>query len=683
MNSKNYLTGLTIDSDLATPDKVNYSLPSWPPPMNFPVVIDSDNNVVSRISDSTWDLSLWARKPCKINFYDHPEIKAPKRISVENAYIFRLILAWWLWGPNSVQTPATLTARHNQILPVFILCSDNKICVTDLHKFPAVWEKLYNGIPRSRAEPALMLFHTLLEQREQLGFTILDRECLRRLEASLPAHNSRQTPYIPPRIWNYQICRLKECIDDYLRHKEQIKECFDYCLNYYVAFYGDWSLVFQPSSTRRLDQSTPFSSRRDNKQKCAFPIQTFQEVATRFGIFELLKRWTNSRRASPLSVSSLAAYFTLTSRASIAYVMNFSLMRIEEAWRLRANCLIEETDPILGDILIIVGETTKTIDDNDARWVVSPGCKDALEAASTIAKLRAFAASLHPGLIISNEDLENPYLSIRSYEPWAGSKNQLLPASILQIYPDYKSFQEDYHKLFNSNELLITENDLITARLINPDLDLNIFQTGKVWRLSWHQLRRTGAVNMQASGLIRDSSVQYQLKHSTRAMSRYYGQGHTALSLNNETRVLYLRTMYEVLAKELASLFSDRFISPYGDERKEDILKTIDPNDLKKLAKQARKGEVPVRDTLLGVCTMRGACEYGGIDNIARCAGGNGGSPCAHALYDQEKESTINDLKLIVTTRLKSAPAGSPYRESLEAQLKAAENFLNVITREA
>lgn len=681
MNSRSYLTGLAINTDLSKPDKANYSLPSWPPPMDFPVVIDSDNNVVSRISHSTWDLSLWARKSCKISFYDEPNRVDTKRISTENAYIFRLIVAWWLWGLNSVQTPATLKARHNQILPVFIICSENNISVTELHKFPAVWEKLYYGIPRSRAEPALMLFHTLLEQRDQIGFTILNRECLRRLEASLPAHQARQTPYIPPRIWNYQICRLKECIDDFHRHKEQIKECFHYCLEHYKAFYGDWSSVYKSSSVRRSDQSTPFCSRRDNRRKCNLPIQTFYQVATRFGIIELLERWTNDRKNQPLHVSSLAALFTLVSRASLAYVINFSLMRIEEAWRLRANCLIEESDPILENILIVEGETTKTINENDARWIVSPGCKKALEIASTIAKLRAYAASLNPDLTISNEDLTNPYLSIRSYEPWGNSKNQLLPASILQIYPSYKMLHEDYHKLFNRNELRITEKDLVVARLINPDLDLNLFSTGRVWTLTWHQLRRTGAVNMQSTGLIRDSSVQYQLKHSTRAMSRYYGQGHASLTLNNETRTLYLRTMYEVLAKELASLFTERFVSPYGNERKGDILKTIHPSDLKNLAKEARRGDVSLRETLLGVCTMRGACEHGGIDNIARCAGGDGNACCAHALYDKDKEDTINDFKLIITSRLESAPARSPYREALEAQLKAAESYLNVINK--
>lgn len=682
MSSRNYLTGLAINSDFAQPGTTNYSLPSWPPPLDFPVVIDSDNNVVSRISDSTWDLSLWARKPCKISFHDDPLSPSAKRLSSENAYLLRLILAWWLWGPNSVQTPATLTARHNQILPVFTLCSDNKILATDLHKFPAVWDKLYMGIPRSRAEPGLVLFHTLLEQRDQIGFKIMDRECLRRLEASLPPHSARQTPYIPPRIWNYQICRLKECIDDYLNHKEQIKDCFNYCLEYYKTFYGNWSLVFNPSSTRRQDQSTPFSSYRDNSEKNFLPIKTFLEVATIFGIAKLLERWTNSRKNNLLPITSLASFLTLVSRASIAYIINFSLMRIEEAWRLRANCLIEEKDPILGDIFIVEGETTKTINDSDARWIISPWCKNALEAASAIATLRAHAASLNPRLIISKEELENPYLSIRSYEPWGNSKNRSLPISILQLYPSYKSFQEDYHKLFDKNDLRITNKDLVIARLINPDLDLNKFQSGQIWNLSWHQLRRTGAVNMQSSGLIRDASIQYQLKHSTRATTRYYGQGHSSLNLNQETRTLYLRTMYEVLAKELGSLFTTRFVSPYGDERKEDILKTIQPDDLKKLAKEARRGEVPLRETLLGVCTMRGACEYGGIDNIARCAGGDGNSSCAHALYDRDKENTINELKLLVTNRLDSAPPGSPYREALEAQLKAAENYLNVIAKQ-
>ncbi|MEX3937270.1 hypothetical protein AB4Y32_37005 [Paraburkholderia phymatum] len=74
--------------------------------------------------------------------------------------------------------------------------------------------------------------------------------------------------------------------------------------------------------------------------------------------------------------------------------------------------------------------------------------------------------------------------------------------------------------------LRITQQDRDLARLVTPTLDSGRFAVGKVWPLAWHQLRRTGTVNMQASGLVSDASLQFQLKHVSRAMSLYYGRGY-------------------------------------------------------------------------------------------------------------------------------------------------------------
>jgi hypothetical protein len=40
--------------------------------------------------------------------------------------------------------------------------------------------------------------------------------------------------------------------------------------------------------------------------------------------------------------------------------------------------------------------------------------------------------------------------------------------------------------------------------------------------------------------------------------------------------------------------------------------------DVKKLVAAAKSGQVAWRQTLLGICTRRSPCEYGGIDNIIR-----------------------------------------------------------------
>lgn len=204
---------------------------------------------------------------------------------------------------------------------------------------------------------------------------------------------------------------------------------------------------------------------------------------------------------------------------------------------------------------------------------------------------------------------------------------------------------------------------------------------GAVWPLAWHQLRRTGAVNMQASGLVSDASLQYQLKHVTRAMSLYYGQNHSQLRLEVRAHTLYVRTMYETLGRELQQLTSERFVSPHGQKRKAEIVRLISPEDAKKMIGLAKKGAVACRPIILGVCSSREPCPYGGIDNIAHCGGGDSADarPCPDVLYDSERLGAVDDLEHVLKERLATAQNGSPLMESLMAQQRSVESFRRVV----
>ena len=58
---------------------------------------------------------------------------------------------------------------------------------------------------------------------------------------------------------------------------------------------------------------------------------------------------------------------------------------------------------------------------------------------------------------------------------------------------------------------------------------------------------------MQASGLVSDASLQFQLKHVARAMSLYYGQNHSRVRLEEKAHTYYVRTMYETLGEAAAA----------------------------------------------------------------------------------------------------------------------------------
>ena len=92
------------------------------------------------------------------------------------------------------------------------------------------------------------------------------------------------------------------------------------------------------------------------------------------------------RKASP---RLLTQYFNALGLVGTAYLQCFSGMRIGEAMSLRSNCLSVEHDLLLGDIHILSGETTKTTQDDEARWLAAPTVSLAVEAMSTIARWRS------------------------------------------------------------------------------------------------------------------------------------------------------------------------------------------------------------------------------------------------------------------------------------------------------
>lgn len=680
------LANLRLVIDSPSVPQMTYDLrpPIWPPPRDFPIVLDANGTVVSHYGDSIWDLSLWANKPVIINFCDRRFGNKDPTITPDNADLLRQIVAWWMYGPKAVRSPITLRERFFAIRKLFFLCSRYNILASDLKRFPAVVDEFSHSLS-SAATEVFSLLYALYEQREQLGFILFDQDGLRRLEANLPEHEARQTPYIPPRIWSYQVNRLREFLDDFHSHKEKIEACYKFCLDAYAQNAGS---LAEACRVRRNRTSGPFWTNNEYTGARTGYIYygPFSQVAKRFGIDELLMRWVinpkGSNNKTVVSVRSLSTYFSMVGYVGLAYILNFSLMRVDEAWSLRADCLDIEHDAHFGPIYILRGRTSKTVQDDDACWPTSPSVKIAVDAMTYISRLRMVCAEANPDVPSTAEEINRPHLVVRAYEPWGpcGAEEFRKPLSIRAQHLTYlQVFDEAYPNLFDSEELRITQADLDIARLVTPTLNGDVFAIGKIWPLAWHQLRRTGAVNMQASGLVSDASLQYLLKHASRSMALYYGQGYSRVRLNDKAQAMYIRTMYEILGKEIANLFTDRFISPHGDKRKDEILKIVAPKDSRKLVELAALGKVSWRETLLGGCTKRGPCPYGGVDNVAHCGGGDGGPPCADVLYDREKAQELYQLKQVVSSRLLEAPDGSPYWKSLEAQLQAVENALNVI----
>lgn len=670
------LTELTIKvrTDLVTSKSPAYRPPSWPPPRDWAVVIDRNGSVVSRWGDPIWDLSPWIGKRVILEFGDgRVRLYTGKRawsIDTDNADLLRMLATWLIWGPRASPAVATINDAFKRLRAIITLCSRNGISAAALMRFPRVLEQLPAVMAPSSYETTIALLHRLYDAREALGFAIVDPGGLKRLAEVAPAHDRVQTPYIPPRIWLYQVTRLRECLTDFLAHREQLESCFRFCLDGYIKAHGSLQAALDPKRT--LEQN-PFNS-KSRVYQCSF-----LETAARFGLTDLLTKWIDRKHES-LTVEALSSYSTLVTWAGAVYIANFTLQRKEELASLRSNCLHWEQDEHLGRVPIICGETTKIDPDSDARWIASPSVQVAIDAMSAIARFRMICDRANTRFHPTKADEENPYLFSSATEPWGKDLGKECSYTTRKVVRHLDAILGNYPLLLDRERMRITVGDLEVARRLTPNLPEETFAVGKVWPLAWHQYRRTGAVNMFASGILSDSSMQQQMKHSTRLMSLYYGRNHGSLALSKDVEAAVLTAMYQSQAAMIKSAVStDRFVAA-SSERKEPLMNLVSAKDMKELIAMAKKGTIAFRETYLGGCMKGGVCEYGGIESIARCAGGDGAKPCHDAMYDREKEPQIRaDLRRL-TGEIKQLPVGSPRYNQRVIERQGLENVLNAIS---
>ncbi|MCL9824244.1 hypothetical protein [Ralstonia solanacearum] len=521
---------------------------------------------MSRWGDAIWDLSPQAGKPFNLNFGDGGNGQR-SFLDSGNADLLRILVTWRMWGHRAVRSASALRAFYDMARAVVHLCSRNGILASDLMRFPKVVEQVPGVTQATRRLSDINEFHGLYAARAAIGFVVLDPTALKRWAALPSTHERVQTPYIPPRIWTYQVNRLRECLDQFLAHRKQIEDCFNFCIDAYVANYGS----LQTAVTMGKDGGRgPFELHR-RRTGCIY-LGEFAETARRFGVEGLLTTWAPNR-SGRLNPQVMSTYMNIVVYAGLAYIANFTLQRKEEVAALRASCLIWEDDKKLGRVPIIRGETTKTIQESDARWVASPSVAVAVEVLTIIAHLRMRCDEASPVTAPTALDRSDPYLGSLASEPWG-----VRTLRRYDIRPPVRCFVETmkiYPKLFDMDEMRISEADLKIARKLTPNLPEEEFAIGKVWPLAWHQYRRTSAVNMFSSGLISDSSMQQQMKHSSRLMPLYYARGYTRLRLNENVESAVVTAMYQALARQIKDAMSERFVSPHSAQRKEQAVVNI------------------------------------------------------------------------------------------------------------
>lgn len=675
--------GLGIEVPFIAPDSECFRPPSWPPPKGWAWVKDKAGNVVSRYGDPILDLTPWFGKTTTFNFGDGPKNHARARaIDPANADLLRLLLAWRGWGPRAAQAPGTLLQIAKQFGQIVAVCSDNHILASDLSRYPAVIDKVAETLAPSTYDKVIAELERLRDARDFLGFELLDREGIQRLKALQPAHDPEQTEYIPPRIWTYIVTRVAACIKDYLDHQANIEACFAFC----VSAYEQNGVLDYRERTGKTHRN-PFQVARASttgEHSSIIYYGPFENTAQRFGIKDVIERWVGPI-ITKRGISAFSNYFQLLQFVTLVDIAAFTLMRIDEAASVRWNCLQWHDDPVFGRIPLIQSETTKTDPDVNAMWITSPSIEPSISAVQSITKMRLTSA----GRWVEGD---NPRLITAALEPWAGGRAS---AKQVEAAPNAQSLANvvsNFPLLFDPQHLTITENDLRIARAVCPTLNAEQFQVGKLWSLAWHQFRRTGAVNMFASGEISDSSMQLQMKHLTRLQPLYYGRGNTALHLNDAARVLLVNAQYEAMGRELAAMHTDRFVSPHGAEHKAQLLapandgepvNLISEGDAKHYAKVYRLHHVGGRLTVLGACMKNGPCDGDCVSSVGDCAGGDGKVPCTHVLFDQTRGSANQTRLEAVTKQLEATPPDTPRYRHLEQEKRGLENYFAYIRKTA
>lgn len=654
--SKMHLRPLKIQhsSDTALTNMPNFELKHWPPQDTDPIMCDEKGQVVSYFADNIWKLTPYATKSLSLNF-GVPVYGQKYVLDLENMRLFKTIACYWLYGIDQVNTVTNLINRCDILKPLIYTCSIHGILISELSDHPEIFEAIAQKY-KSRKK-LIFLLENLLMASNEIGFTILDKYALKNFRNYDNKVEYEQFAYIPPRIWLYQVKRLEACIDDFVLNQNNIQQAF-----------AELLVVYEKYPTNKRPNRIP------REKLC-------HEILEKYSIYSLFETWLGYNKNNA-KITYFSSYLSLVTKACLAFIANFSLMRSGEAHSLKYGCF--HTDIVDGETYYFIrGKTTKTQQDENAVWVVPKIVEKAVKVAEAICELRFnYANSL--ALVQKTIDKAQPFLFISAYEPWCPShKNIDLNKPYLNKQSrKYKELIDKWHKVFDKNEIIIQREDLKIAQEMTKKLNSEEYAVGKIWPFSWHQLRRTGAVNMLASGLVTEQSLQYQLKHANMFMSLYYANNFYKLNFKLDKSVgdLYLEELHQHKVRENVDLVKNHVVSPHGEKRKSQVISTVTQAEHDELLKRSKEGKIQYRQTLLGGCTKPGLpCAYGGFNDITHCMGGDNSVACQDVLLDKHKLAIMQKLEKSYQEKIDLSPESIDvtfYIQSLQAIRKA----INVIS---
>lgn len=205
-------------SSLITTKSDSYRPPCFPPPDDWPVSVDETGKPLSFFGDDYWDFSAFG-------FYGFDFEK--HGLSSQNRSLFKQTMLFVMYHP--ILFPGKIESCQGYfytLLKLAKICEQHRILMCNLYKFPAIFPSIVDGLQCARFQDRISKLHKLKLYHDDLGFCLATDQLLKLMTRAAKKHEATQHPYIPPRIWNYQIRRLNEALDDFMQHRESIEKSF-------------------------------------------------------------------------------------------------------------------------------------------------------------------------------------------------------------------------------------------------------------------------------------------------------------------------------------------------------------------------------------------------------------------------------------------------------------------------
>ena len=558
-------------------------------------------------------------------------------------------------------------AYFNLLVHIARVCDNHNILISELSRYPAIHSEVAQALPVRISMAATAILHQLKANADVLGFTIADERTIAFIASQQPEHEPVQSAYIPPRLWVYVVERLAACLDDFAQHKESIALAYQWIADARAFNAEHWhgcDSYISPFSSTDVESLKPRRSYHAG----------FEAFLKDYGLLGLFGRWVIHEQK--ITLSAFSKYLNLVRDAAQIYVLAFSIQRRSEAASLMTDCWQVERDERLGDVAMVVGETTKTDPDSDARWVVPGHVRRAVEAATFITRMRQ--RNLPPQQ--HDPDLPLPLFMV-DIDGWSPSISRDATSTTLNV----STLIKNNPKLFNPIDIIVTAEDWKFAQALTPNLTKKPgMGIGLPWVLHAHQFRRTTAINMFASNSVSENTIQWLMKHKNREMTLYYGRHYGKVKLNSAAESLVLVEKYRSIYKQLSQAATDSIehVQPHGREMMpSSIIQLVEADDEQALITLIKKGKAGCRKNLVGFCMRGGNCEYGGIESLAECVGtgtSNRGI-CADVKFARSKRADLIALKESYEAELSQLNPESRRAQALQREIDGVGVYLNVV----